>query len=193
MLVLSHPRAHPSVYRRCPVWFTQLNYPGRMCGIALLLPRLMSRNLALLKTGKFKSREISTSAHKQCTSPWTETIGATMIRVTRPPLGVPVVPFIIDSPHSGTTLPQWADHTAICAKRDRLTQAEDSYVDELWLGAPSSGATLVAALFPRWFIDPNRAEDDIDPDLLDPELPLPRGLKLAPGAKSKLGVGLIRR
>ena len=117
-----------------------------------------------------------------------------IIKITRPSSGLMHVPLIIDSPHSGTSLPPWADPSVFTARRDRLTQAEDSFVDELWSGAPvSAGATLVSASFPRWFIDPNRESNDIDPDLMDPGMPLPQGLELAPGAKSKLGIGLIRR
>jgi N-formylglutamate amidohydrolase len=44
-------------------------------------------------------------------------------------------------------------------------QTEDSFVDELWSAAPASGASLLAALFPRCFIDPNRAPDDVDPEV----------------------------
>lgn len=44
-------------------------------------------------------------------------------------------------------------------------QAEDSFVDELWSAAPASGASLLSALFPRCFVDPNRALDDVDPEV----------------------------
>lgn len=44
-------------------------------------------------------------------------------------------------------------------------QTEDSFVDELWSAAPASGASLLSALFPRCFIDPNRAPDDVDPEV----------------------------
>ena len=91
-------------------------------------------------------------------------------------------------------MPAWAAAlTPIAASRDRLTQAEDSFVEELWAGGPAAGATLLAARFPRWFIDPNRAPDDVDPDLLDLLAPLPSGLEMNPGPKSRLGLGLIRR
>ncbi len=57
----------------------------------------------------------------------------------------------------------------------------------------AAGATLLSAVFPRWYIDPNRAPDDIDPDLLDPKSVATLPMQLNPGPKSKLGIGLIRR
>ena len=69
-----------------------------------------------------------------------------------------------------------------------LRQAEDAYVDELLGAAPDHGATLIAALFPRSYIDVNRAIDDIDPAVIEGEWPVP----LHPTERSRLGVGLIR-
>src|SRR4029077_18484090 len=42
---------------------------------------------------------------------------------------------------------------------------------ELWEAAPAHGATLIGALFPRSFIDVNRAADDLDPAMLNGALP----------------------
>lgn len=60
-------------------------------------------------------------------------------------------------------------------------------MDELWRAAPEVGATLIAACFPRTYIDPNRTLVDLDPNMIDGEWPEP----LAPGAKTRLGKGLI--
>ena len=103
----------------------------------------------------------------------------------RPPTGAPV-PLVLDSPHSGDVYP--ADFGAACDPA-LLRQAEDAWVDELWGAAPGMGATMVAAGFPRAYIDPNRALEDMDPALLDEPWPGP----LAPGDKSGRGVGLIWR
>jgi N-formylglutamate amidohydrolase len=51
------------------------------------------------------------------------------------------------------------------------------------------GATLIAARFPRSYIDPNRSLLDIDASLLDAPWPGPA----IPGRKSQLGVGLVFR
>jgi N-formylglutamate amidohydrolase len=70
-----------------------------------------------------------------------------------------------------------------------LRQAEDSYVDELYGCGPKHGATLIAARFPRSYIDPNRSLLDIDASLLETRWPGP-----ASGSrKTELGIGLIWR
>jgi N-formylglutamate amidohydrolase len=95
------------------------------------------------------------------------------------------VPLLIDSPHSGRCYPEdfatRVDHTV-------LRGAEDWMVDDLFAGAPREGATLLAARFPRAYIDPNRRLDDVDPALIDGVWPEP----LNPGPKSALGIGLFR-
>src|SRR4030081_1504938 len=69
------------------------------------------------------------------------------------------VPLVFDSPHSGSEYP--ADFPFCCAL-DVLRTAEDAYVDELYAAAPELGATLIGAVFPRSYLDPNRAADDLD-------------------------------
>lgn len=96
------------------------------------------------------------------------------------------VPLVLDSPHSGTEYPE--DFQPAVA-RDVLRQAEDTYVDELYEAAPSVGATLIAARFPRSYIDPNRSLLDIDASLLDSPWPGPA----IPSRKTQLGCGLIWR
>ena len=104
--------------------------------------------------------------------------------VADPPPGVARLPLVCDSPHSGTRYP--ADFVTRVPFA-QLRQAEDTHVDTLWAAAPKHGATLLAAQFPRAYIDPNRAIDDLDPELLDGSWPLP----LNPGEKSRLGYGLV--
>lgn len=95
-------------------------------------------------------------------------------------------PIVFDSPHSGTWHPP--DFDFVCDKH-RLRRAEDTYVDALWAAAPAAGCGYLRAFFPRSYIDPNRAVDDIDETLLDAPWPAP----VAPGEKSRAGMGLIRR
>ena len=71
---------------------------------------------------------------------------------------------MLDSPHSGTQYP--ADFGCI-APTHVIRKAEDAFVDELFAAAPQCGASLLRALFPRTYIDPNRSLDDIDQALLD--------------------------
>ncbi len=94
-------------------------------------------------------------------------------------------PLLIDSPHSGRAYP--ADFETVVPELV-LRGAEDWMVDDLVAGAPLEGATLLAARFPRAYIDPNRRLDDVDPALLDGTWPTP----LNPGPKSALGIGLFR-
>lgn len=103
--------------------------------------------------------------------------------VRRDPVGVPI-PLVCDSPHSGTDYPADFGHAVPLAQ---LRQGEDTHVDALWQAAPEVGATLIAARFPRTYIDPNRTLADLDPDMLDGEWPEP----LSPGEKTRLGKGLI--
>lgn len=96
------------------------------------------------------------------------------------------VPLVLDSPHSGTEYPQ---DFGCALPVDLLRQAEDSYVDELYAAGPDVGATLIAARFPRSYIDPNRSLLDIDASLLDAPWPGPA----VPSAKTARGIGLIWR
>jgi N-formylglutamate amidohydrolase len=96
------------------------------------------------------------------------------------------LPVVFDSPHSGREYP--ADFGSALPVAV-LRSAEDAFVDELFSAAPEHGAALLCALFPRSYIDANRAQDDIDPRLIDGAWPVP----LNPGPKTELGIGLIRR
>jgi N-formylglutamate amidohydrolase len=98
----------------------------------------------------------------------------------------PVVPVVLDSPHSGTDYPE---DFASAAPLEALRQSEDSYVDELYACGPRHGATLIAARFPRAYIDPNRSLLDIDTELLDAPWPGPA----VPSRKTQLGIGLVWR
>lgn len=97
-----------------------------------------------------------------------------------------LVPVVFDSPHSGANYPSDFRHVIPIEK---LRRAEDMYVDELFGDAPDYGATLIAALFPRSYIDPNRSLEDLDPELLAETWPGP----MRPGEKARLGHGLIWR
>ena len=98
----------------------------------------------------------------------------------------PATPVVFDSPHSGAEYPE---DFRFLAPMEIVRDAEDSYVDELFRAAPENGAALLAALFPRSYIDPNRDSLDIDPRLLAEPWPG----ELRPSEKTRLGLGLIRR
>ena len=94
------------------------------------------------------------------------------------------LPLVLDSPHSGAEYPE---DFAYCCPLPVLRRAEDSYVDELYEAAPALGATLIGAVFPRSYLDVNRAADDVDPGLLAGVLP--PFFKPRPVTR----VGLVRR
>ena len=96
------------------------------------------------------------------------------------------VPLVFDSPHSGSSYPE---DFRFCCPLEVLRTAEDSYVDELYSAAPALGATLIGAVFPRSYLDANRAVDDIDSALIDGTWPS----VLAPSHKTRSGLGLVRR
>jgi N-formylglutamate deformylase len=109
-----------------------------------------------------------------------------IIKVLEPAAGQPRVPLVIDVPHSGRTYP--TDFAYACPF-PLLRQAEDAYVDELVAAATELGATVIIAQFPRSYIDVNRAEDDIDPLVIDGQWPTP----LQPTERTLHGLGLVRR
>lgn len=101
------------------------------------------------------------------------------------PPGTPL-PLVFDLPHSGCDYP--GDFGA-ALPHAMLRRGEDAYVDELLDGVSQRGVTVLRALFPRTYVDPNRDEADIDTTLIDGKWPH----ALNPGAKTELGIGLIRR
>ena len=105
-------------------------------------------------------------------------------RVHEPPGDA--IPLVLDSPHSGTDYPLDFEHAA---PRAIVRQAEDTFVAELYECAPRYGATLVEALFPRAYIDPNRHIGDIDTELLSDAWSGP----VLPSRKTELGIGLVWR
>uniref|UniRef100_UPI00404772F0 N-formylglutamate amidohydrolase n=1 Tax=Limnohabitans sp. TaxID=1907725 RepID=UPI00404772F0 len=97
-----------------------------------------------------------------------------------------VSPLVLDSPHSGIDYP---DDFQYCVNFADLRRAEDTHVDGLFDFCSSIGASMVAAQFPRSYIDANRSLEEIDPELL--ETPWPRPYNLS--NKARLGKGLIWR
>jgi N-formylglutamate deformylase len=94
------------------------------------------------------------------------------------------VPVVFDSPHSGLLAP--ADFTPVLSLRELFGTA-DAYVDELFGAAPAHGAVLIAATFPRCYIDANRGLEQLDQSMIDGPWPGPT----VNDAKIRRGVGLI--
>ena len=98
----------------------------------------------------------------------------------------PVVPLVLDSPHSGRVFPD--DFGALVSEFE-LRDGEDCFVDDLYLPAIELGVPLLAAQFPRTYIDPNRHRGDIDLELLADPWPH----EYVPSGKARIGKALVWR
>jgi N-formylglutamate amidohydrolase len=99
------------------------------------------------------------------------------------------VPFVFNSPHSGRIYPQ---RFLEMSKLDRVSirRSEDCYVDELFAGVVALGAPLLAANFPRAWLDANREPWELDPRMFNEPLP---GHANTRSARVAGGLGTIPR
>jgi len=82
----------------------------------------------------------------------------------------PLTPFVFCSPHSGRIYPKPFLRAARLDAHG-LRKSEDCFVDELFLPAAAKGAPLIAARFPRAYLDLNREPYELDPRLFHELLP----------------------
>ena len=75
-------------------------------------------------------------------------------------------PVIVASPHSGRYYP-WSFMRRTVLDERSIRSSEDAYMDELVADAPSFGAPLVCAEYPRAFLDLNRGADELDPAVVE--------------------------
>ncbi len=82
----------------------------------------------------------------------------------------PIIPFLFNSPHSGR---QYSSGFLAASRLDSRTirRSEDSFVDELFIGALVNGAPLLRANFPRAYLDVNREPYELDPKMFRGRLP----------------------
>jgi N-formylglutamate amidohydrolase len=81
-----------------------------------------------------------------------------------------VAPFVLCSPHSGRIYPQ----SFLALSRltpHALRKSEDCFVDELFAPISAAGVPMIAARFPRAFLDVNREPYELDPELFEDPLP----------------------
>lgn len=79
-------------------------------------------------------------------------------------------PVLFSSPHSGRIYPR-AFLAASRLDATALRRSEDSYVDELFADVVALGVPLLAARFPRAFVDVNREPYELDPRMFADRLP----------------------
>lgn len=94
-------------------------------------------------------------------------------------------PLVVASPHSGNRYPRdLQDASKLDA--EALRRSEDSHVDVLFESAVTHGAPLLAALFPRAYVDVNREPYELDPAMFDAPLP-PYATTRSPRVAAGLG------
>ncbi len=75
-------------------------------------------------------------------------------------------PVVVASPHSGRHYPRSFLRASMLDERG-IRSSEDAFMDMLVAEAPSLGAPLLAAEFPRAYLDLNRSPDELDPGVVD--------------------------
>jgi N-formylglutamate amidohydrolase len=80
------------------------------------------------------------------------------------------IPFVYNSPHSGRYYPESFLEASRLDFHD-IRRSEDYYIDLLFEGALDIGAPLLAANFPRSYLDVNREPYELDPKMFDGPLP----------------------
>jgi len=106
------------------------------------------------------------------------------------PLSSPIIhqprgdlPVLLSVPHSGRDYPNWLVEMA-SAGQNSLTPLEDPFVDRLIWRALKRGCGAVIATTPRAAIDCNRAEDEVDPAVIEG----PRRGRMTARARGGLGI-----
>ena len=80
------------------------------------------------------------------------------------------VPLVFNTPHSGRDYPVRFRRTSRLDAA-QLRRSEDGYIDELFRSVVAMGAPLLAANFPRAWLDVNREPYEFDPRMFDGPLP----------------------
>jgi N-formylglutamate amidohydrolase len=101
--------------------------------------------------------------------------------IIHPPRGT--LPVLLSVPHSGRDYPDWLVASA-SAGRASLFPLEDPLVDRLVWRALGRGIGAVVARAPRAAVDCNRAEDDVDPSVIEGP---PRRIS----ARARGGLGIV--
>ena len=99
------------------------------------------------------------------------------------------IPLVVASPHSGADYPE----DLLASTRldpQTLRRSEDSFVDEIFAAAPELGAPLIAARFPRAYLDVNREPWELDPAMFADALP---SFVNARSPRVRMGLGTIAR
>jgi N-formylglutamate amidohydrolase len=95
------------------------------------------------------------------------------------------VPLIVDVSRSGREYPrEYRSPLPFTTVHDNVSM----YVEDLYAGAPQTGATLLYCMFPNTWVDVNRDELDMDPAVVDGRWPV----ELKPTPRTLEGLGLVK-
>ena len=98
-------------------------------------------------------------------------------------------PFVFASPHSGRAYPgSFVSQSRLSF--NALRRSEDAFIEELFLPVVDCGAPLIAAAFPRAYLDVTRAPAEFDAAMFDG--PLPFAVDAA-SPRVSAGLGVIPR
>lgn len=117
----------------------------------------VSHHDAVLRPGSFK---LKTAAEDFSVTPPFEIRSGAEQRVA----------FLFNSPHSGRHYPE-RFLAMVRLDRNAIRRSEDCYVDELFGGAVALGAPMLAANFPRAYLDVNREPWELDPRMFAEPVP----------------------
>ncbi len=93
---------------------------------------------------------------------------------------------VFSSPHSGTHYPE--DFLArVDLDQHEIRSSEDAFVDQLFASATRTGAPLLAANYPRAYVDLNRSRDEMDPAIIH------GAVKRGMNPRISAGLGVIPR
>lgn len=96
---------------------------------------------------------------------------------------------VFSSPHSGRRYPlAFLDSSRVGLPS--LRRSEDAYVDELFAGAALYGAPVLSATIARAFVDLNRDESELDPDMFHG---VPRLHPTSQSPRVQAGLGVVPR
>lgn len=97
--------------------------------------------------------------------------------------------WILTSPHSGHLYPEEFIKNSLLSAHD-LRRSEDAHIDRLLEQAPQYGAAVLAAIYPRAYLDLNREAYELDPDMFSDALP---DHVISNSVRVKAGLGTIAR
>jgi N-formylglutamate amidohydrolase len=73
---------------------------------------------------------------------------------------------VVATPHSGRHYPRAFLRSSMLDERS-IRSSEDAFMDLLVEAAPGLGAPMLAAEYPRAFIDLNRSDEELDPGVIE--------------------------